>query len=238
MVEAYHPRLPSTTTLLHDVNLEIPEDHITAIMGPSGCGKTILARAVSGLLPPNVSVTGGAIYYDGQPVQGETHQNLLGREIFYVAQDPAVLFNPRLKLKTQLRESAAVPNEWWHDILEDLGFGTDQVDRVLASYPWELSSGQLQRCLIAMAIGMKPRLMILDEPLSMLDRQTQTETLRLVEKLKQEFNFTILLITHDHELAGALCHFQYRFDEFSGPQVKIFNISGSLRLGAAGIFSG
>lgn len=216
-VAAYHPRLRHSTTLLHGVNLDIRENTITAIMGRSGSGKSILARAVSALLPVNVSISGGTIFYMGRPVQGEKHRKLLGSEIFYIAQDPMVLFNPRLKIKTQLWESAAVDKEWWFRVLMAMGFEQDQVNRVLNSYPWELSSGQLQRCLTAMAIGMKPRLMILDEPLSLLDQQRQYEIILLVESLMQEYSCTILLITHNRELADKLSHFQYHF-EVSGSE--------------------
>jgi len=212
-VEAFHPRWRHPAALLRSINLDVPEHRVTAILGPSGSGKTILARAISALLPPNVTVSGGTLYYKGLPVEGKNHRKLVGREIFYVAQDPEVLFNPRIKIKPQLLECAAVPKEWWNQMLTDLGFQPDQVSRVLASYPWELSSGQLQRCLTAMAIGMKPRLLILDEPMSLLDRKTQDEIVQLVKSLTQDFGFTILLITHNRELAEKLSHFRYDINE-------------------------
>jgi sulfonate transport system ATP-binding protein len=176
------------TTVLKGVNLHIREGECVAIVGRSGCGKSTLLRLIAGLDQP----TEGSIRIGAQPVRG-------------IPQDVRVLF----------QDSRLLP---WKRVIDNVRLGTSDRDRNTAlhaleqvglaekasAWPSTLSGGQRQRVALARALVAKPRLLLLDEPLGALDALTRLEMQRLIERLWQEFRFTLVLVTHDVSEAVTL----------------------------------
>ena len=196
------------------VNFEIQPGERLGLVGPSGSGKSLTCRALLGLLPPGAEILSGTLAYRrrngntvdlGQLSDAELTR-LRGHEIAYVPQDCQSAFNPVLSCGRQLREAVVAlhPDKKGvdarvHQLLERVELG-GQRDRMMASLPYELSGGQLQRILIAMAIAGRPSLLIADEPTTALDALTEAEILRLLDGLREELRMGLLLITHDREL--------------------------------------
>lgn len=190
--------------LLRNINFTIVKGRITCLLGESGSGKSTLARAISGLLPPRVVQTRGAIYYDGRIADPKTLKTLRGNGIFYSPQNAAASLNPVIKIKRQLTETSKLGNGEWMELLKLLNFTEPDIRRLWKAYPFQLSGGENQRCLLAMALAQKPRLLILDEPTSGLDPQTQEQVVALIQTLHQREKLTILLITHNLAMARRI----------------------------------
>jgi len=185
------------TILLDMVNLSIEENAITSLIGKSGAGKTIFARAISGLLPPGVVIGSGNIFYRGRQIDYAGLTQMRGREILYLPQNASASLNPVYKIKQQVFETSRISLDETLKIMEILDFKPGEIDRILSSYPFQLSGGQNQRCLLAMAIAIRPRLLILDEPTSSLHDDARQNVIDLVERIRDLYGLTILLISHD-----------------------------------------
>lgn len=196
-----------TSSLLQNVTVEIKKNKITCLIGESGSGKTILSKAITGLLPKNVIIEEGNIFYKGQSIPYDMLKTLRGRDIFYSPQDPSASLNPVIKIKHQINEVSLLDQTQIQDILRDLDI-QDPV-RVLNSYPFQLSGGESQRCLLAMAVALGPELLILDEPTSALDYYLQEEFIEAIKKIQECFGFTILLITHNLSLIRRAADYVY-----------------------------
>jgi ABC-type dipeptide/oligopeptide/nickel transport system ATPase component len=181
--------------LLKDLSIDIPKNKITTLIGESGAGKTIFAKVISALLPENVYIMKGAFTYDGTPVDYHGLKAKRGKGIFYTPQNAAASLNPVLKIKNQLNDVAQVSAPQVKTLFETLGFYYPE--RILNSYPFELSGGENQRCLLAMALLLKSRLLILDEPVSSMDHSLQHEFINLIHQIKDQYNLTVLLVTHN-----------------------------------------
>jgi peptide/nickel transport system permease protein len=183
--------------LLRGVSVEIEENRITCLIGESGAGKSIFARAVSALLPRQLSIVDGEIFYDSVPVEYPALEKLRGDHIFYAPQNAAASLNPVIKIKRQIRETSKITHPRLLEIFETLNIDASDAGRVLNSYPFQLSGGENRRCLLAMAIAQQPRLLILDEPTAALDTHIQENLMGLIRRLQQRYALTILLITHN-----------------------------------------
>ena len=204
---------PSKPGVLRDVEFEVGAGEILGLIGESGSGKSTVALGILGLLEHKSGAASGQILYRGQDLlrlrRGEMRR-LRGREIALVLQSPLAALNPALRIGTQLAESwrahQKASNEWRARALEafqlvSLGDGGSMLDR----FPRQLSVGQAQRVLIAMAILHRPQLLIADEPTSALDAITQSEILQLFRRLSRELNMAILFISHDLLSVANLC---------------------------------
>ena len=188
-----------------------------ALIGESGCGKTTLATAIVDALPMAASITGGELLYhqDGGTVdllklKRSQLRPLLWSEISMVFQASQSSFNPVKKIKSQFLDTV-----WAHDrsrsredILRRAGELLRVVmldpEKVLEAYPHELSGGMKQRTLIALALLLQPKLVILDEPTTALDLLTQEKILRLLKELQKTYGFSLLFITHDLGIVSEL----------------------------------
>jgi oligopeptide/dipeptide ABC transporter ATP-binding protein len=170
------------------------------------------ARAVARLLPSGAT-TGGAIRFDGRDVsalRGAALRDFRGA-VAMVFQDPRAHINPvrtigdflTEALRTLRRVPAADARRRAVDALADVGIGDGE--RRLAQYPHELSGGLLQRVMIASALLVEPRLLLADEPTTALDVTTQAEVMAILDELRRDRGMALLFITHDLELAGAVC---------------------------------
>jgi peptide/nickel transport system ATP-binding protein len=193
------------TPILKGISLQIAEGEITALTGESGSGKSMTAFATMGLLPKGTT-TSGAVTFDGINLLTLSEPqmcDLRGREIGMVFQEPMTALNPVQTIGAQVMETIlihkAMPpekaEERARDVLARVGLPPDRFP--LSRYPHELSGGQRQRVVIAMAIALRPRLLIADEPTTALDVTTQAQILDLLKRLVREDGMALMMITHD-----------------------------------------
>ncbi len=204
---------PGKPGVLREAQLSISSGEILGLVGTSGCGKSTLALAILKLLDTKAAKSRGVVEFLGRDLLKASEKemrSIRGREIALVLQSPLSSLNPVLRIGTQLREAwyahAERKSDWKHHAraaLENVSLPSD--DAFLRRFPGQLSIGQAQRTLIAMAILHRPKLLIADEPTSALDVITQAEVLKLFEDLNQRLNMSILYISHDLLSVAGIC---------------------------------
>ena len=193
------------TPILKDVSLTVAPGEIVAVTGESGSGKSMTALATMGLLPFGARAE-GQIVLDGTDLLSLSEPQMCkvrGNDIGMVFQEPMTALNPVQTIGAQVAETILIHNAMPADqareeakrVLARVGLPEDRFP--LSRYPHELSGGQRQRVVIAMAIALRPRLLIADEPTTALDVTTQAQILDLLKELTQEFGMGLLMITHD-----------------------------------------
>ena len=210
-------RVPNGTVhAVNGVSFSQEEEEIFCIVGESGAGKSALALAVMGLLPDNAAITSGKILFDGVDLVTATDEQmrlLRGKTMSLVFQDAQSALNPVQTIGSQLTEviithsqlnrraAAAVCQEMLREL------GVPDPKRIMGAYPFTLSGGQCQRVMLAMALVMRPRLLIADEVTSSVDVTLQAEILERLKELSRDSKSAILLITHD---MGVVAHMARR----------------------------
>jgi ABC-type dipeptide/oligopeptide/nickel transport system ATPase component len=211
-LSADYPRKPG---VLQEVSLEIEPGEILGLVGQSGSGKSTLALALMGLLPMKGAAVRGEVIFQGDDLLRKPERDLRtlrGRCMSIVLQSPLTSLNPALSIGTQLQEawrahadgSKAEGLAAVRSALESARLQGDK--EFLRRRPSQLSVGQAQRVVIAMAILHRPMLLIADEATSALDSITQAEILRLFAGLNREMGMAILYISHDLLAVATLCH--------------------------------
>jgi len=194
--------------VLKAVNLAVTAGRVTVLLGESGAGKTMLARAFCGLLPDGFFVSRGRIAYRGEVLAAPASwAGIRGRRIFYCPQNAAASLNPVLTIGRQIAETSRIGREALLEMLAGLRFADPR--RILAAYPFMLSGGENQRCLLAMALANGCELLILDEPTAELDPATGDDFMRLVQAGQRRTGLTVLLITHQLDLAREIAENLY-----------------------------
>jgi ABC-type glutathione transport system ATPase component len=200
--------------VLRDVQFRIGRGEVLGLVGQSGSGKSTLAMAILGLLDRKRATTQGAIEFDTRDLltlRERELRELRGRQIALVLQSPLSSLNPALKIRTQLREAwrahACGPVS---DCEQAIRAALDSVslpstNDFLKKYPSQMSVGQAQRVLIAMAVMHRPALLIADEATSALDVITQSEILSLFRELNRSSGVSILYISHDLASVAGIC---------------------------------
>lgn len=186
------------------VSLAVSEGECVALVGPSGCGKTTLAKIIVGL----DSATSGQVRLGGVAYRGAELPREKRRDVSLVFQDPFGSFNPRLTiaqslgepLRLEARLDVAERQRRLAEAIEAVGLRAEMLDR----YPHEFSGGQRQRLAIARALVTRPKLVVLDEPVSALDVSVRGEVLALLARLQEEFGLTYLIISHDLDMVRAV----------------------------------
>ena len=197
---------------LNGFSLSVREGEIVALLGESGAGKTLLTHACLGLLPQGARVSGQVIWRGTKldAVDRPAFQKLRGKEIGMVFQDAQASLNPLYPVAEQLRwilghHRQLAGSEGEKECLRLLqSVKLPDPERVMRSYPAELSGGMCQRVMIAMALASRPSLLIADEPTSALDISIASGIIALLGELKRNLGLSILFVTHDLGVAAKL----------------------------------
>ena len=200
--------------ILRRVSLAVATGEVHGLVGESGAGKSTIAKAILGIIPSQVKVTGGEIEFEGRDLLALSANELravLGRDIALVPQDPSTALNPARRIDAQMTDglrlkrglSAREARIRARALLEEVQIRDPE--RVLNSYPHQLSGGMRQRVLIAAAFGLEPKLVIADEPTTALDVTVQKQILRLIRSLQERHGTSVLFVSHDLGVVAKIC---------------------------------
>lgn len=195
-------------TIVREINLELYEKEILGIVGESGSGKSITMHSIMGITPDSLYVD-GEIIFEGMNINNKV-SSIRGRKIGMIFQDPLNALNPVLRIKDQLRILSKSHNISYEEANKEIckifdRIGIQNQERVLKSFPHQLSGGMLQRVVIAFVLLLKPKVIIADEPTTSLDVSIQKEITKILKEIKNSFGISIIFITHDLLLANDLC---------------------------------
>jgi oligopeptide/dipeptide ABC transporter ATP-binding protein len=208
--------------ILDHVSFDIPHGSVVGVAGESGCGKSTLVKAILGILPPQAVVEMGEILYENTKLidPNMRHSRNSAKQIGFIPQDPFTSFNPVFKIGAQLMEilrwsgfpgvpvsvgAGSKARKRAHLIDMFRAVRLPDPENVLERYPHQFSGGQRQRILIAAALAPRPKLLLADEPTTALDVTTQREILYLLKELVEEFNTSMLFVSHDFGVLAHLC---------------------------------
>ena len=195
------------------VDLNISKGHIVGIVGESGSGKSTLASALIGLLPNSARVTSGKILFDDQEITSATPdvlRELRGQRISMVSQDTLSALNPVLTIgehliDIQFRETISLAEKRRRSIAALESVHMPDPEARMSMYPHELSGGQKQRVSIAMAVMVKPEILIADEPTTALDATLEVEIIALLKELQRKIGCAMVFVTHHLGVVASLC---------------------------------
>jgi len=204
----------NNTPILRRVSLAVDTGEVHGLVGESGAGKSTIAKAILGIIPSQVKVTGGRIIFEGRDLLSLSANELravLGRDIALVPQDPSTALNPSRRIDAQMTDglrlkrglSMKAAKLRARDLLAEVQIRDPE--RVLASYPHQLSGGMRQRVLIAAAFALEPKLVIADEPTTALDVTVQKQILRLIRALQERHGTSVLFVSHDLGVVAKIC---------------------------------
>jgi oligopeptide/dipeptide ABC transporter ATP-binding protein len=193
--------------VLDNISFNIKKGKVLGVVGESGCGKSITSLSIMQLLPkPNGFIESGEILFNGKDLTKASQtemESIRGNEIAMIFQEPMTALNPVFTIGYQIGETLEIhkklnKNEKRERTIELLKLvGIPRPEAVIDEFPHQLSGGMRQRVMIAMALSCNPKLLIADEPTTALDVTIQIQILELMKSLKNDFNTSVLLITHD-----------------------------------------
>lgn len=196
--------------LLRQVSFEVGVGKILGLVGESGAGKSMVGRVISGMLPENLEFSAGHVHFQGAEMTGRQARSFLGKRIAFIPQEPLSALNPVLTVRQQMFEHfkyLGLPRKEWEAYglarLEEVGLPDPPA--ILTRYAHQLSGGQCQRILIAMAFSGDPELIVADEPTTALDVITQAQIIRTLREVQSKHNTAVILITHDLRMAAHVC---------------------------------
>jgi peptide/nickel transport system ATP-binding protein len=200
--------------ILRGVSLTVDTGEVHGLVGESGAGKSTIAKAILGIVPSQVKITGGRIVFEGRDLLALSANELraiLGRDITLVPQDPSTALNPSRRIDAQMTDGLRLKRGLSmkearlraRALLAEVQIRDPE--RVLSSYPHQLSGGMRQRVLIAAAFALEPKLVIADEPTTALDVTVQKQILRLIRALQERHGTSVLFVSHDLGVVAQIC---------------------------------
>lgn len=206
----------NTNEAVHNVSFTVPEGRIVAIVGESGSGKSTLIRAVIDLLSAEGKISGGEILFLGENVREyskEQKRKMRGDQMAMIFQDAGAYLNPRRKIGNQYLETmdahrALSKEEKRKKAMEMLSrLKLSDPERIMRSYPFQLSGGMQQRVAIAMAMSMNPKLLLADEPTSALDVTIQAQVVQEMLNMRDVLGTAIIIVTHNMGVASKMADY-------------------------------
>lgn len=203
-----------TFEAVNGVSFELNRGETLGIVGESGCGKSLTSLSLTGLLGPKVRVSDGEAIFEGRDIlhiPEKEKRKLRGGSIAMIFQEPMTALNPIITIGRQMVEmmlphlkiSKKEALARAVQLLSDMGI--ERPERIIKSYPFQLSGGMLQRVMIAMSLSCNPKILIADEPTTALDVTIQAQILKLMNDLKSKYDTSMLLITHNLGVVAAVC---------------------------------
>jgi peptide/nickel transport system ATP-binding protein len=200
--------------LLRSVGLAVQPGEVRGLVGESGAGKTMIAKTIFDILPRAAEVLAGTVRLGAYELLSHSvreRRRLVARTSAFIPQDPLTAFNPVRRVESQITDrltailglSHKEAHERARNLLAEVHISDP--DRVLASYPHQLSGGMRQRVLIASAFAAEPKLIVADEPTTALDVTVQKQILRLISELQSRHGTALLFVTHDLGVVAKIC---------------------------------
>jgi peptide/nickel transport system ATP-binding protein len=212
-LEVVYSQANKTVRAVNCVSLKLVKGKMLGLVGETGAGKTTIAKAIIRILPdPQAKVLGGQIYLDGEDLLEKSENDMYGirgSKVAMVFQDPMTALNPLMTVGDQIIEVLMLHNEYSYkeglkkagEMLETVGIPAERCPE----YPYQFSGGMKQRVVIAMALACDPELLLADEPTTALDVTIQAQVLDLIKELKERYNTSMILITHDLGVVAETC---------------------------------
>ena len=200
--------------ILRRVSLSVAVGEVHGLVGESGAGKSMIGKAVLGILPGSVEITGGEILLDGVnllTLPPAERRRRIGASCALIPQDPLTALNPSRRIGPQITDRLVDILGWTRtkaeararELLDEVHIPNPE--RVLRSYPHELSGGMRQRILIASAFAAEPKLIVADEPTTALDVTVQKQILKLIAEMQAKHGTALLFVTHDLGVVSKVC---------------------------------
>ncbi|MFN7168146.1 MAG: ABC transporter ATP-binding protein [Pannonibacter sp.] len=214
-LEGLSARLKGTDhRLLRKVSLSVAAGEVRGLVGESGAGKSMIGKAILGILPRSVEIVAGSIVLDGVDLQSlspRERRRKIGASCALIPQDPLTALNPSRRIAPQITDRLVDILGWDRKRAEDRALELlgevhiAEPERVLRSYPHELSGGMRQRILIASAFAAEPKLIVADEPTTALDVTVQKQILKLIGEMQRRHGTALLFVTHDLGVVSKVC---------------------------------
>ena len=203
----------NSVEVVHRISFHINRNEILGVVGESGSGKSVTAMTILGLLPKKETLLDGELLFEGKDLLRQTHENLRklrGSKIAMIFQEPMTALNPSMTVGNKFRKLLGLHLKHPKSKIKKeviLLFNKVKLPRpeeIYNSYPHQISGGQMQRVMIAMAIACKPKLLIADEPTTALDVTVQKEIIALLKEIQKETKMSLLFISHDLGLVSQI----------------------------------
>lgn len=200
-------------TVIRNIGLTLREGEILGVVGESGSGKSTLLKAVGDLKGFRTTVYKGNIRFAGKDLihmEREEKKKLQGEQISYIFQNPGESLNPTRRVRIQFYEMLHAHKDMSKKEMDDLiasvfeRIGFHEIDRILDAYPFELSGGMAQRVVIALAVILRPRMILADEPTSALDTTIQKQVIEELKMLRNTLGTAMIVVTHNMGAVGLL----------------------------------
>ena len=231
----FAPKAKDAEATVRGVSLRVGRSRIVGLVGESGSGKSLTCRAIMRLLPEGGHVLSGSVTFEGEDVLALPRRQLLefrSTRVGMIFQDPFSSLNPTRRIGSQMVEALRASLEVSESDAQQRAISLlEEVDipapsETLRMYPHELSGGMRQRVMLAIAMGARPRLLIADEPTTALDTTTQAQILRLLRRVREQNDTSILLVSHDFGVIAEMCdEVAVMYDGFvveSGPVEEVY----------------